>query len=325
MQQYIARRILLNLVVIFMVATMIFGALRIDPDNVVRQRAQGCTDRDTYDECVQLAREELGLDKHIFTQYVTYLGDLVQLDFGQSYYTKKPVIDEIAARAGPSIQLGLMQIVVALAIALPVGIISAIRQDSWMDYLLRFFAIAFLGIPVFVIAVFVMLFSVRYASGTFLPDIFGPQAEYVGFFENPLRNLQALAGPAIIGGLGTGAILMRFLRSQMLEVLRQDYVRTAWAKGLRERVIVIRHALKNAFIPIITLIGILLGSIVSANVILEWLFRIPGLGSYVVSSIDQFDYPVVQGIVLIIAVSLVFINLIVDITYGWLDPRIRYS
>jgi peptide/nickel transport system permease protein len=210
-------------------------------------------------------------------------------------------------------------------VALPIGIVSAIRQDTWVDYILRFVSIAFLGIPVFVLAVLVILGTARYAEGTFLPDWLGVHGTWVDFFDNPIENLKRVTGPALVGGIGTGAIIMRFLRSQMLEVLRQDYVRTAWAKGLRERTIVVRHALKNALIPVLTLIGILLGAIVSGNVVLEFLYNIPGIGFFVVSSIRQFDYPVVQGTVLVVAVTLVFINLLVDIAYGWLDPRIRYS
>ena len=324
MQQYILRRTLLNFLVIFLVATMVFAVLRVDPDNVVRNRAQACT-RETYEECVKLARADLGLDKPLFQQYGTFIADLARLDLGDSFQTKGPVIDEIKDRAGPSIELGLLQILVALAVALPVGIISAIRQDSWLDYILRFVSIAFLGIPVFVLAVFVILASARFAGGTFLPEWLGPHITWVDFFDNPIENMKRMTGPALVGGLGTGAVIMRFLRSQMLEVLRQDYVRTAWAKGLRERVIVMRHVLKNALIPVLTVIGLLLGSVVSGNIILETLYAIPGIGFYVISSIIQFDYPVVQGVVIVVAVTLVFVNLLVDVAYGWLDPRIRYG
>lgn len=324
MQQYILRRTLLNVVVIFLVATIVFGALRIDPDNVVRKRAQGCTEA-TYDQCVEIARAELGLDKPIPVQFWKFISGVARGDLGESYYNKEPVLGQIWERAGPSIELGLLQIIVALTVAMPVGIISAIRQDTWIDYFLRFFAIAFLGIPVFVLAVFVILVTVRFAGGTFLPDWLAPHFDWVDFFDNPVENLKRMTGPALVGGLGTGAIIMRFLRSQMLEVLRQDYVRTAWAKGLRERVIVFRHALKNAMIPVLTVVGILLGSIVSGNVILETLYGIPGIGFFVVNAIIQFDYPVVQGVVLVVAVVLVFVNLLVDVAYAWLDPRIRYG
>ncbi len=327
MQQYILRRTLLNGVVIFLVATMVFGALRIDSDNVVRKFAEGCQ-VGTYEECVKVARQQLGLDVPLYKQYVNFIWDTVRLDFGDSFYTKESVIGQIKDRAGPSIELGLLQIMVALMVALPVGIISAIRQDSWLDYLLRFLAIALLGIPVFVLAIFVILATARYAPDVglgVLNDWLGPDTVWSDFFDSPVENLRRMTGPALIGGLGTGAIIMRFLRSQMLEVLRQDYVRTAWAKGLRERVIVFRHALKNALIPVLTVVGLLLGSVVSGNIILETLYNIPGIGFYAVSAIKQFDYPAIQAMVLIVAVTLVFVNLAVDVAYAWLDPRIRYS
>jgi len=324
MQQYILRRSLLNVVVLLLVATMVFLVLRIDPDNVIRNRAQGCQ-MDTYEECTRVAKQELGLDQPLYEQYVDYMSDIARLDFGKSFYTKESVINQIKDRAGPSIELGLLQIIVALVVALPVGVISAIRQDTWMDYILRFVAIAFLGIPVFIMAVFVILATARFAGGTFLPDWFGPDTVWTDFFDDPVENMRRMTGPAVLGGLGTGAIIMRFLRSQMLEVLRQDYVRTAWSKGLRERVIVMRHALKNALIPVLTVVGLLLGAIVSGNVILETLYNIPGIGFFAVNSIRQGDYPLVQGLVLVVAVSLVFVNLMVDVAYAWLDPRIRYS
>ncbi len=329
MQQYIIRRLLLNFFVLFLVATMVFGALRIDSNNVVRERAAGCFsagDAARAEECEEIARQELGLDKSMPEQYVSFIWDLVRLDLGDSFKTKEPVVDEITSRAWPSIELGLLQIAVALTIALPIGVISAIRQDTWIDYLLRFLSIGLLGIPVFVMAILVIMLTTRYAEGTFLPDWLGPQGDYVGLFDDPVENLKSMTGPALVGGMGTGAIIMRFLRSQMLEVLRQDYVRTAWAKGLRERVIVTRHALKNALIPVLTLIGILTGAIVSGNVVLEYIYRIPGVGFFVTSAVaQQRDFPVIQGIVIIVAVVLVFINLLVDVAYGWLDPRIRYS
>lgn len=329
MQAYIIRRLLLNIFVLFLVATMVFGALRIDSSTVVNRWAGACAtggDIAEYEKCVETTRQQLRLDRSIPEQYGQFMWDLLHLDLGNSFKTREPVLNEIGQRAWPSVELGLLQILVALIIALPVGVISAIRQDTWIDYILRFVAIGLLGIPVFVMAILVIMLTSRYAEGTFLPDWFGPQGSYTGLFDDPVENIKTMTGPAVVGGLGTGAIIMRFLRSQMLEVLRQDYVRTAWAKGLRERVIVIRHALKNALIPVLTLIGILLGSIVSGNVVLEYIFRIPGVGFYVTSAVAQNpDFPVIQGIVIIVAVVLVFVNLLVDIAYGWLDPRIRYS
>ncbi len=341
MQQYLIRRILLNFLVLFLVATMVFAALRIDTSSVVTRRAGGClaggTGSALQEQCEIIARAELGLVDSIPKQYGTFLWDLSPVtyeppfvktpDLGTSTTgNKDPIIDEIWERAGPSVELGLLQIMFALAIALPIGVISAVKQDGPVDYFLRFFSILALGIPVFVLAVLVIILTSRYAQGTCLADWLGPHVEYVTFFEEPVQNIKIMFAPAVLAGLGTGAIIMRFLRSQMLEVLRQDYVRTAWAKGLKERVVIIRHALKNAFIPVLTIVGILLGNIVSGNVILEVIYGIPGLGAYIVLNVSQNpNFPAVQGVVIVVAVVLVFVNLLIDIAYGWLDPRIRYT
>jgi peptide/nickel transport system permease protein len=330
-QQYIIRRILLNFLVIFLVATMVFLALRIDTSNVVRNAAGSCISgaigqENGLETCTTITKAQLGLNHSIPVQYWDYMKKLVVGDLGISFKSKNPVMDEIKERVAPTIELGILEILVAVIVALPIGIISAIRQDTWVDYILRFVSIAFLGIPVFVIALVSLIVTSRWAGGTFLPDWFGPHQTYYSLTDDPFQNLKIMFAPAIIGGLGTGAVIMRFLRSQMLEVLRQDYVRTAWSKGLKERVVITRHALKNALIPVLTLIGILLGSIVSANIVLETIYTIPGIGNYVVFAVAQNpDFPVIQGIVIVVATTLVFINLLVDVAYGWLDPRIRYS
>ncbi len=331
MQQYILRRSILNLLAIFFVVTLIFLLLRIDTDHVVSLRAQQTqvTSDQKAEEARQLVREDLGLDKPILVQYRTYLWNLVHGDLGESFQAKEKVTSEIADRIGPSLELGLLQIAVALMVAVPIGVISAIRQDTMIDYVLRFVAIALLGIPVFVLAIFVLRSSAIYLH--YLP----PLTDYKDLLPFPpfatdhgvgvWNNIQIMFIPAIVGGLGSGAIIMRFLRSQMLEVMRQDYVRTAWAKGLRERVIILRHSLKNALIPVLTVVGLLLGIIVSGNVILETIFVIPGIGLWVVNAIGESDYPIIQGVVLVVAGVLVFVNLLVDIAYAWLDPRIRYG
>ena len=340
MQAYIIRRCLLNLIVIWIVATMVFGALRLDSDNIVSkmrgQCAAGGSTQQQLDECDQVARAALGLDASIPEQYGDFIFNLVQGDLGNSAIgNKDPITSEIKERALVSIELGLMQLAFGLIIALPIGIISAIRQDTWIDYILRAFSILLLGIPVFVLAIVVILLTSEYASTGPLAPWLTPSATYTDFVDpfgwtsnesDPVHNMQNMLAPAIIGGLGSAAIIMRFLRSQMLEVLRQDYVRTAWAKGLRERVIITRHALKNALIPVLTIVGIILGTLVAGNVLLESIYGLPGVGQYVVFKIAQTpDYPAVQGVVIVVAVTLVFINLLIDITYAWLDPRIRYS
>ncbi len=340
MQQYIIRRILLNVLVIWIVATMVFGALRLDSDNIVSklrgQCAAGGSTEEQLEECDKTTRAALGLDASIPSQYWNFITDLVQGDLGHSAIgNKDPITKEIKERALVSIELGLMQLAFGLLIALPVGIISAIRQDTWIDYILRAFSILLLGIPAFVMAVVIIILTSKYASTGFFAEWLTPSATYTDFVDpfgwtsnksDPWHNMQNMFAPALIGGLGSAAIIMRFLRSQMLEVLRQDYVRTAWAKGLRERVIIMRHALKNALIPVLTIVGIILGTLVSGNVVLESIYGLPGVGQYVVFKIAQTpDYPAVQGVVIVVAVTLVFVNLMIDITYAWLDPRIRYS
>jgi len=331
MQQYILRRSILNLLAIFFVVTLIFLLLRIDTDHVVSMRAQQTqiTSAEAEEAVRQQVRKDLGLDKPILVQYRTYLWNLAHGDLGESFQAKEDVIDEIGDRIGPSLELGLLQITVALLVAVPIGVISAIRQDTAIDYFLRFFAIALLGIPVFVLAVFVLTLSAQKLGYTppltTYKDLLPFPPFSTGRGVDVWVNVQIMFMPAIVGGLGSGAIIMRFLRSQMLEVMRQDYVRTAWAKGLRERVIILRHSLKNALIPVMTVVGLLLGIIVSGNVILETIFVIPGIGLWIVNAIGESDYPIIQGVVRVVAGVLVFVNLLVDITYAWLDPRIRYG
>ncbi len=331
MQQYILRRSILNLLAIFFVVTLIFLLLRIDTDRVVTLRAAQTQTSTPEAQAAarQQVREDLGLAGSIPEQYKTYLWNLVQGDLGESFQAKEKVTEEIGDRIGPSLELGLFQISVSVIFAIPLGVISAIRQDKIIDYLLRFFAIALLGIPIFVMAIFVLTSSAIYL------DYVPPLTEYKDLVPFPpfetgrgvdvWNNIQIMFMPALVGGLAESAIIMRFLRSQMLEVMRQDYVRTAWSKGLRERVIILRHALKNALIPVLTVVGLLLGIIVSGNVVLETIFNIPGIGLWVVNAIGEYDYPIIQGVVLVVAGVLVFINLVVDVLYGWLDPRIRYG
>jgi peptide/nickel transport system permease protein len=319
-QQYIVRRALLNVLVIFMVITMVFLALRVTPgDFALRQAGAQIPDVESAEEAMDIVRHDLGLDKPILRQYGEFVGGLFQGDLGDSFVSKQPVMLELKDRLAPTIELAILQVAVAIMVAVPIGIISAVRQDTWLDYVLRLFAIFWLAVPSFFVGVLLLYSLARWAHWS------PPITNYKGFFEDPLLNMQAMVLPAVAGGLAIGAIIMRFLRSQMLEVLRQDYVRTAWSKGLRERVVILRHALKNALIPVLTVISLLLATVASGNVVLETLFQLPGIGFYVVNAIQQYDYPVVQGVVLVVAAGLVFVNLLVDMAYAWLDPRIRYG
>jgi peptide/nickel transport system permease protein len=318
-QQYIAQRLLLNIPVLFLVVTFVFAASHLQPDFAERRAAQGFTTGGDYEEAVHQIRKIMGTDKPLHVQYGNYLLDVIKLDFGTSLLTRNSVTAEIKDRLGTSVELGILEILVAVIISIPIGVVSAIRQDTGADYLLRFLAILGLAIPNFYLATLMLLVAFNLFNWS------PPITTFHGLFDNPWENLQSMALPSLAGGFAVGAVIMRLLRSQLLEVLRQDYVRTAWAKGLRERTVIMRHALKNAMIPVFTVIGLLFAAMFGGNVVLESMFRLPGVGQFVVISMQQNDFPVVQGIILIVALVLVLTNLVVDLTYAWLDPRIRYG
>jgi peptide/nickel transport system permease protein len=243
---------------------------------------------------------------------------VVQGNLGESLWTKRPVLEEIVRRLPVSAELGAMAIVVALCIGMPIGVLSAIRQDTFQDYTARSAAIVGLSVPAFWKGTLLIV----------LPSIwFGwaPPLQFTPFSQDPWRHFSQFIAPAIILGIAPGASIMRLTRALMLEVLRQDFVRTAWSKGLNEGRVVLKHAFKNAIIPVVTIVGIQVAQIASGTVIMETIFGLPGMGRFLVDAIYQRDYPVVQGVNLLIASIIVVINLLVDVTYAYLDPRIRYS
>ncbi len=318
MQQYIAKRILLNIPVVLLVVTLVFLISHVRPDFAEQRAAQGLIGGREYEEAVAAIRHELGTDKPLIQQYGLYLRDVLRGDFGTSLVSQRTVLAELRLRLGTSVELGILQMIVGLVISIPIGVISAIRQDTWLDYGLRFLAVLGLAIPSFYLATLLLLLAFNWFGWS------PPITTYEGFFDDPNKNLQAMALPALAGGFAMGAVMMRLLRSQLLEVLRQDYVRTAWAKGLRERTVIVRHAMKNAMIPVFTVLGLLVGTLFGGNVILESMFSLPGVGQFVVLSFKQNDLPMVQGIVLLVGIALVMTNIVVDLSYAWLDPRIRY-
>lgn len=321
MQRYIIQRLLLNIPVILMVITLVFLAGHARPDFAENALAGGNTSSSAdYEAALAAVRRQLGTDKPLWKQYVLYIRDVAQGDLGSSFLTKRSVSSELRGRIAPSIELGLLQIMIAVTISVPIGVISAIRQDTWLDYVLRVFAITGLAVPSFFMATLLLLLSQKLG---WTPPLIN--TAYREIWQDPVANLKMMLLPALAGGFAEAAIIMRFLRSQLLEVLRQDYVRTAMAKGLRERSVVIRHALRNALIPVVTILGLLVGAAVGADVVLESLFSIPGVGQFSVISMKQNDFPIVQGFVLVVAVVLVVTNLVVDLAYAWLDPRIRYA
>lgn len=323
MRTYILRRVLVNIPVIWLVATLVFFATSVLPGDFVAQRiaAQDPTSTDPAlrQKQIEAVRKDLGLDKPIVQRYFVYLGNLLRGDFGISYQTRESALQGMKEGLPYSLQLALMSLVIGVLTSVPIGIISAIRQDTPIDYILRVFAILVLAMPNFWIATMALLYVVRWR-------LWGvPISSAPLLWEDPGASLRLFIIPAVVGGLASGASVMRLLRSQMLEVLRQDYIRTAWSKGLRERVIIVRHALKNAMVPVVTVLGLTLAGLLSGNVVFENLFAIPGVGRRILAAIVARDVPVVQAFVLVIATFVVFVNLAIDLLYGVLDPRIRYS
>lgn len=298
------------------VTVLIAGLLRLQPGDVVMARLSesGYLTQEDVDEM----RAELGLDKSFPVQYVDWVTGVLQGDLGVSLWTGRDVLETLATRSRVSIQLALMSMVVAICTAIPLGIISAVKQDSWMDYIARLFSITGLSVPDFFLAT--MLLYVLSVWVGWLPD-FG----YTPPWEDPWANMQAFVFPALIVGYRLSAITARMTRSAMLEVLRQDYVRTARAKGLVERIVIFKHALRNALIPVITIIGSQLTFLLGGLVIIEVVFSLPGVGTLGFEAIQVRDYPVVQGVVFFTAILFITSNLLVDLSYAIIDPRIRYS
>jgi peptide/nickel transport system permease protein len=314
MRQYVLKRLLLMVPTLLLVSIIVFSLTRLIPGDVVVLMFE----EKAYAKDLDALRAKLGLDKPLYIQYGTWLGRVVRGDLGESLWTKRPVMEEIKRRLVVSVELGIMAIAVALCLALPIGVLSAVRQDTVQDYTARSSAILGLSVPGFWMATLIIV----------MPSIwFGwaPPLQFTPYEQNLWQHLSQFIAPAIILGIASGASIMRLTRALMLEVLRQDYIRTAWAKGLRERRVVLRHAFKNALIPVITIVGIQIAQVASGTVIMETIFGLPGMGRFLVDAIYQRDYPVVQGVNLLIAAIIVGVNLLVDVTYAYFDPRIRYQ
>ena len=317
MKQYIARRLLLMIPLIFGVVSIVFVILNILPGDVAASIAtQGDEEPDPAQ--IEAIRTALGLDRPLHEQYWDWLSGAVRLDFGDSMVTGQSVMDDVVRRLPVTLQLGIMSLIIAWAIALPVGILSAVRQDSWMDYVGRSFAILGLAMPTFWVGILIILMLSRYFNWI-------PPLGYVGFFDDPSANLKQFIFPSLALGWALSATKARMIRSTMLEVLREDYITTARAKGLREWWVINRHALRNAMIPVITLFGFNIGLLIGGSVLIEQIFTLPGIGRFLVTGLNSRDFPVIQAVVLLIVVGYAFVNLLIDLLYGLLDPRIRYA
>ena len=271
----------------------------------------------SYEEAREMIREELGLDTPIHEQYWNWVTGVVRGDLGTSMRSGRPVTEEFFSKVPISIELGILSMIIGLVIAVPLGIFSAIRQDSMADYAGRTMAILMLSIPGFWLMTMVIVFPAVWWNWI-------PPMEYVPFTEDPANNLIQFGIPAVLMGAAFSGTMMRFVRTMMLEVLRQDYIRTAWSKGLSERTVIYRHALRNTLIPMVTIVGMGLPGIIGGSVITEQIFNLPGVGRWLFDAVNQRDYPIISGMNLMSATLVLFCNLAVDITYAWLDPRVKY-
>lgn len=315
MRSYATGRLLLVIPTLLLASLVVFFLIRFIPGDIIDLMvAEQGPISDLNREDIQ---HHLGLDVPVHIQYADWLASVLRGDLGNSLWNDAPIGGEILDRIPVTFELGLLSLAIALIIALPVGIYSAARQDTIGDYLGRSFAILSLAVPNFWIATMLVVFPSMWWG-------WSPPLTLIPFGEDPLGNLQMFIVPALVMGTSLSAVTMRMTRTMMLEVLRQDYVRTAWAKGLRERVVVMRHALKNAMIPVITIIGLQVPILIGGAVIMEQIFSLPGIGRLMLDAISQRDYPVVSGVMLFLAVFVMVINLGVDLTYGYLDPRIKY-
>ena len=319
MRAYLIRRLLLTIPTLIILSMLVFLSVRFIPGDIVDVLMQEMMLTGSIQDVDREAVERrLGLDQPIYVQYGRWVGDiLLRGSLGRSLLHNWEVGGRILGRMPVTFELGLLAIVIGLVIAIPVGIFSAIRQDRVGDYVGRSVAIIGLATPNFWLGVMVMIYPAIWWGWT-------PPLKLVPFFEDPLRNLGGFLIPALILGTAGAAAVMRMTRTMMLEVLRQDYIRTAWSKGVRERVVVVRHALKNALIPVVTLVGLQLPILVGGAVIMENIFNLPGLGRLMLLALKDRDYTVVSGVNLLFGTVVLLNNLLIDVVYGLLDPRIRY-
>lgn len=317
MRQYIFKRLLLMIPTLFGVAVLIFLVLRVLPGDIVELKYAGTG---SYAPPQALAREraQLGLDQPVWKQFITWIVGIPRLDFGVSMWTGQPITHEIAIRLELSIELAVMATFVAVLISIPLGAIAAVKQDTWVDYFVRIFSIAGLAIPSFWLGIVIILTFVIYFR--WLPPL-----TFTSLWVDPKANLTQLIWPALAVGYRYSAVATRMTRSAILEVLREDYIRTARAKGLWERAVLIRHALKNALLPVVTVIGIEFAFLIGGLVVTEQVFNLNGIGKLFVEAISQRDYTMVQSLVLLTSFIFIFVNFLVDLINAYLDPRIRYQ
>ncbi len=318
--RYVARRLLLFVPTLVGASIFIFVLMRLVPGDIAEilvYQTGGETSAIQQKQIRQI-RQELGLDRPVVVQYLDWVGNAARGDFGQSYTQQRPVADILKERVPRSIELAVLTILLAMLWAVPLGVVSAVHQNRWADYVVRVLSISGLSVPIFFSGVLVLYLLVRLFK--WLPPL-----EFVSFTADPVENLKQLIWPALVQAFYISAPITRLTRSQLLEVIRQDYVRTARAKGLAERAVVYRHALANSLLPVVTFVGWWGGRLLGGIVIVEIIFSVPGMGSALAHAVTQRDYPTVQAMVFLMALIFLMLNLLVDLLYAWLDPRIKYA
>ncbi len=316
MQGYIVSRILLMIPTLLGVAIITFILLRMVPGDVVQLKLAG-DGGNVAAEVIQAERARLGLDKPLLAQFFDWIWGAVRFDFGLSMWTGRPIIQEVLIRLELSVQLTIMATLIATVLALPLGILAAVKRDTWIDYAVRIFSIAGLAIPSFwlgIVLILVLLIAFQYS----------PPLSFTPFFKDPVENLSQLIWPALAVGYRYSAVATRMTRSTLLEVMREDYVRTARAKGLRESLVVVRHALRNAFLPVVTVIGLEFAFLLGGLLVTEQVFNLNGIGKLMVEAVLRRDYTMTQALILLVASVFVLVNFLVDLLYVWLDPRVSY-
>jgi len=317
MGRYIIKRFLLMIPTLLGVAALIFILLRVIPVDVVEAKFMAGEGQGVSAAVIASERAKLGLDKPVWQQFAIWVWGLLHLDLGTSMWTGAPITEEIKLRFALSLQLALMATLVVIVLAIPLGIIAALKQDTWVDYAVRVFSIAGLAVPSFWLGILMIL-------GFLIVFKWLPPMVYTPFWVDPWQNLAQLIWPALAVGYRFSAVATRMTRSSMLEVLREDYIRTARAKGLWLKLILVRHALKNAMLPVVTVIGLEFAFLLGGLVVTEQVFNLNGLGLLFVQAIARRDYTLTQALVLVVASAFIFMNFLMDVMYAWLDPRIRY-
>jgi peptide/nickel transport system permease protein len=315
MGKYILKRVLLLIPTVFLVSLIVFSLMRMVPGDAVDAIVTRMTQSGQTVDATAV-RERLGLNVSAPQQFLSWISKAAQGDLGDSFFQFDSVSNIISRQLPVSLELGILTLIIANLISIPVGLFCAAKQDSIPDYTIRIVAVILMSIPMFWSATLVLFYPAKWWN-------YSPPVQYISFFKDPISNLQMFIVPAVIGSLAQAGMQLRIVRTMVLDTMRQDYIRTAYAKGVKQRSVMLHHAFRNSMIPVITVIGFSIGALIGGNVILENIFNIPGIGNLLVTAMGQRDYPVVQGSVLVMSIFVMIVNLIVDIAYKWIDPRVK--